>query len=78
MDVDGQFGSGTEGAVKKFQKDNKLEDDGIVGKLTWTGLFGGSTGTPGGDAPGADSDGDTTPLSFMRRRDWEVFAHYAA
>lgn len=33
-DVDGIFGKKTEDAVKKFQKDNKLVDDGSVGLRT--------------------------------------------
>ena len=33
--ADGIFGSGTESAVKKFQKDNNLVVDGIVGPGTW-------------------------------------------
>lgn len=38
LDVDGIFGSGTEKAVKNFQKDQKLTVDGIVGKNTWSAL----------------------------------------
>lgn len=39
--VDGIFGSGTESAVKQFQKANGLEVDGIAGKNTFRKLFGG-------------------------------------
>ncbi|NES04852.1 MAG: peptidoglycan-binding protein [Okeania sp. SIO2F4] len=33
--VDGIFGSNTEAAVKGFQKNSRLEVDGIVGQNTW-------------------------------------------
>lgn len=36
--VDGSFGPATLSAVKKFQKDNGLEVDGICGPLTWAKL----------------------------------------
>ena len=35
ISADGIFGSGTEAAVKKFQKENGLVADGIVGRKTW-------------------------------------------
>lgn len=38
--VDGDFGSATESAVRNFQKDNRLEVDGIVGPNTWANLLG--------------------------------------
>ncbi len=37
--ADGDFGTNTEKAVKKFQKDNGLDADGICGKNTWTKLL---------------------------------------
>ena len=36
--ADGIFGSGTESAVKKFQKNNGLVADGIVGSKTWEAI----------------------------------------
>ena len=37
--VDGDFGSSTEAAVKKFQQDKKIACDGIVGCNTWMQLL---------------------------------------
>lgn len=39
--VDGNFGSGTDSAVKKYQKAQSLDTDGIVGKDTWKALING-------------------------------------
>ena len=39
--IDGIFGAGCTKAVKKFQKDNGLKDDGIVGTKTWDKLING-------------------------------------
>lgn len=83
LEVDGQFGSGTHGAVEKFQKDNNLDADGIVGKLTWTALFGGrgGGGTPGGDAPDGNAPGgdpNTKPLSIGTFEEWTTYALYAS
>lgn len=36
--VDGIFGPNTKTAVKGFQSDNSLQQDGIVGPLTWRAL----------------------------------------
>lgn len=36
--VDGDFGPNTEKAVKKWQKQNGLLDDGIVGPVTWNAM----------------------------------------
>lgn len=38
--VDGEFGPGTEAGVKNFQRWAKLDDDGVVGQLTYSALLG--------------------------------------
>lgn len=43
LDVDGQFGSKTQSAVKDYQQKNGLTVDGIVGTNTWGSLTGGTT-----------------------------------
>ena len=37
--LDGDFGSETEAAVKRFQADHQLEVDGIIGEATYTALM---------------------------------------
>ncbi len=43
--ADGKFGTGTENAVKKFQKAKGLGVDGIIGSATWGALRGSSGGS---------------------------------
>jgi peptidoglycan hydrolase-like protein with peptidoglycan-binding domain len=45
-DIDGQFGSKTESAVKDFQRDRHLTVDGIVGEITWLNIAEADTSTP--------------------------------
>jgi len=37
--VDGKFGPATENAVKQFQRDTGLVEDGIAGPATWAELY---------------------------------------
>ena len=37
--IDAEFGSGMEKAVREFQREQKLEPDGVIGRDTWTRLF---------------------------------------
>ena len=39
LTVDGQFGGGTESAVKRFQREHKLPQDGVVGYNTWVQIL---------------------------------------
>jgi peptidoglycan hydrolase-like protein with peptidoglycan-binding domain len=38
-DVDGDFGTHTYNATRQFQRDHKLDDDGVVGNYTWRELL---------------------------------------
>ncbi len=40
LNVEGLFGLETENAVKRFQREHGLDEDGIVGPLTWAALLG--------------------------------------
>lgn len=39
LEIDGIFGTATEEVVKRFQKEHKLEADGIVGQKTWAEML---------------------------------------
>lgn len=60
--ADGNFGTGTQNAVKKFQQDNGLDADGIAGKLTLEALYAKSSVTPMPDSTPAVQPGDILDL----------------
>lgn len=39
MGADGEFGAKTEAAVRRFQKSRGIEEDGVIGPVTWTELI---------------------------------------
>ncbi len=60
--ADGNFGTGTQTAVKKFQEDTGLDADGIAGKLTLEALYKASSVTPMPDSTPAVQPGDILDL----------------
>ena len=54
--ADGNFGTGTETAVKNFQSANGLEADGIAGRMTLEALYSQSTITPIPETTAAPGD----------------------
>ena len=61
IEVDGYFGPATEEAVRRFQFDEGLEADGLVGPITWPALL---EDAPIGGADDEDGNGTVEP--------WEV------
>ena len=59
--ADGYFGSGTEAAVRAFQKRNGLSVDGKVGRQTLTALRSGSAKAAASDTSAATSGPSSTP-----------------
>lgn len=60
--ADGNFGTGTQTAVKNFQKDEGLDADGIAGKLTLEALYSKSSVTPIPDNTPTAAPGDIMDL----------------
>ena len=60
--ADGNFGTGTQTAVKKFQTDNGLDSDGIAGKKTLEALYAKSSVTPMPDNTPTAAPGDIMDL----------------
>ena len=59
--ADGDFGAGTYNAVKKFQADNSLEADGIVGANTWAALLKTEQPKPEQTEPDKEPEKPATP-----------------
>ena len=57
--ADGYFGSGTEAAVRSFQKQNGLSADGKVGRATMTKLVSGNAKAAPSDKPAATPGGSS-------------------
>lgn len=78
-EADGDFGPKTEAAVKHFQDESGLRDDGEIGNRTWGALMHGGLVLVQSDAPPSDRQGehwpppptDFRPLSLAERN--EVF-----
>lgn len=60
LQVDGIFGTGTAEAVRAFQRDKGLNDDGIVGTMTWAALLEAEAGAGGDDGQDDPADGGST------------------
>lgn len=64
--VDGDFGKRTEEAVRRFQRQSALDDDGVVGPQTWTALGQKPAPVPISPDPGSDlAKKATSPKAWM-------------
>ncbi len=68
VEPDGDFGSGTEKAVKKFQREHNLDDDGVVGKNTMDLLVSLIANTPVVPATNTSSK---TEAEWLKTKTWD-------
>ncbi|MBM7097915.1 peptidoglycan-binding protein [Bacillus sp. H-16] len=61
--VDGIFGPLTESAVKKFQKDNKITSNGVVGSQTWNALKNAKATAPSNSTAPKKTTSTTAPAT---------------
>ena len=69
---DGQFGAGTERAVKLFQEANGLTADGVAGKGTLSILYSGSAVAYGGSSGGSPSSGSSPAATATPRPNTDI------
>ena len=69
---DGQFGAGTERAVKLFQEANGLTADGVAGKGTLSILYSGSAVAYGGSSGGSSSSGSSPAATVTPRPNTDI------
>ena len=69
---DGQFGAGTERAVKLFQEANGLTADGVAGKGTLSILYSGSAVAYGGSSGGSSSSGSSPAATATPRPNTDI------
>lgn len=69
---DGQFGAGTERAVKLFQEANGLTADGVAGKGTLSILYSGSAVAYGGSSGGSSPSGSSPSATATPRPNTDI------
>ncbi len=73
LDADGFFGRDTEAALKQFQSEHNLDDDGVAGALTWAALLGTPSPEPDKVYPTTIARNDS---GYLRQLD--AATHYLA
>ena len=68
--VDGLFGRDTESAVKRFQAEHLLDDDGVVGPLTWAALLGSAPPDLASTFPTTFPRNDSSLLIYPANKMW--------